>query len=321
MEDPPMAFDESWDLPGERPLCFSLRLDSSAGDSQSEQGPVETMPPPQPPYTSLLDSKMVRPVALITPMATQPRTPVASHKGGRGLLVPITPMPGYSDMDTPELKNRLNRFGVRPLPKRQMVLKLKEIHQYTHQLQSSESEGEGPAPSSTPATRPPSKGSQHKGAGPEEAGAGPEEAGAGLSASQGSTASSTDSERSNPELCGPSGSDDSAGEEVSASQALSRGAERLQAVRRFILSDPDLYGRVLRYEPLVLSRLQARLKAHGIRLGAAKLLDFLDSQCITCTTAKPAKPANQGPARGRGRGRGGGDRRRRRRRGGGRGSD
>lgn len=32
------------------------------------------------------------------------------------------------------------RFGVRPLPKRQMILKLKEIHQYTHQLASSDSE-------------------------------------------------------------------------------------------------------------------------------------------------------------------------------------
>lgn len=90
--------------------------------------------------------------------------------------MPITPMPHYSDMDTPELKHKLNRsvcsclspqqkdeepegaylitssfsshpapplrFGVRPLPKRQMILKLKEIHQYTHQLLSSDSEDE-----------------------------------------------------------------------------------------------------------------------------------------------------------------------------------
>lgn len=38
----------------------------------------------------------------------------------------------------------LSRFGVRPLPKRQMILKLKEIHHYTHQLSSSESEDEVP---------------------------------------------------------------------------------------------------------------------------------------------------------------------------------
>lgn len=34
------------------------------------------------------------------------------------------------------------RFGVRPLPKKQMVQKLKEIFQYTHQLETSESEDE-----------------------------------------------------------------------------------------------------------------------------------------------------------------------------------
>ncbi|XP_013856053.1 structure-specific endonuclease subunit SLX4, partial [Austrofundulus limnaeus] len=59
-------------------------------------------------------------------------------------------MPHYSDMDTPDLKNKLSRFGVRPLPKRQMVLKLKEIHQYTHQLASSDSEDEAPQEKTPP---------------------------------------------------------------------------------------------------------------------------------------------------------------------------
>lgn len=44
----------------------------------------------------------------------------------------------------------LSRFGVRPLPKKQMVLKLKEIHQYTHQLQGSESEEETSGPQRPP---------------------------------------------------------------------------------------------------------------------------------------------------------------------------
>ncbi|XP_062956146.1 structure-specific endonuclease subunit SLX4 isoform X2 [Cynocephalus volans] len=59
--------------------------------------------------------------------------------------VPITPMPRYSIMETPVLKKELDRFGVRPLPKRQMVLKLKEIFQYTHQTLESGSEDEIPA--------------------------------------------------------------------------------------------------------------------------------------------------------------------------------
>ncbi|XP_074136086.1 structure-specific endonuclease subunit SLX4 isoform X2 [Sminthopsis crassicaudata] len=71
------------------------------------------------------------------------KTPkVAEQKTNRPPKVPITPMPSYSIMETPELKKELNRFGVRPLPKRQMVLKLKEIFQYTHQILPSDSEDE-----------------------------------------------------------------------------------------------------------------------------------------------------------------------------------
>lgn len=37
------------------------------------------------------------------------RFSVVSRQRRRRALVPITPMPHYSDMDTPELKNKLNR--------------------------------------------------------------------------------------------------------------------------------------------------------------------------------------------------------------------
>ncbi|KAL8175216.1 UNVERIFIED_CONTAM: hypothetical protein K2H54_016933 [Gekko kuhli] len=50
---------------------------------------------------------------------------------------PSTPMPSYSIMETPVLKKELSRFGVRTLPKQQMVLKLKEIFRYTHQRSDS----------------------------------------------------------------------------------------------------------------------------------------------------------------------------------------
>nr|XP_033819675.1 structure-specific endonuclease subunit SLX4 isoform X3 [Geotrypetes seraphini] len=71
------------------------------------------------------------------------KTPDAvCHKRNQVPKVPITPMPSYSDMDTPKLKKELDRFGVRPLPKRRMILKLKEIFQYTHQTMSSDSEDE-----------------------------------------------------------------------------------------------------------------------------------------------------------------------------------
>lgn len=250
--------------------------------------------------------------------SVQPKTPVTSHNKRRRTLVPITPMPHYSDMDTPELKNKLTRFGVRPLPKRQMILKLKEIHQYTHQLADSDSEDEAPSAGRAAQTKPPPGGSAAAGNRPlscaqtvkfkeprAPAATSPlkcigEEEAEPLSASQGSNTSSTaaseESERSNPELCLSSDSDSDGG--ISASQAATRLQDRLRAVRSFILSDSGLYTQILQYQPLVLSQLQERLKAAGIRLGAAKLVDYLDSQCITFTTAKPGHPA---PSRRRGK--------------------
>ena len=81
------------------------------------------------------------------------------------------------------------------------------------------------------------------------------------------------------------------------------------AARSFILSDPELYGRVLQYQPLGLALLQARLKEAGITLGTAKLMDFLDANCITFTTAKPGKGSRQRRRGGGGVGRGRGGRR------------
>uniref|UniRef100_A0A096M8Q3 Structure-specific endonuclease subunit SLX4 n=1 Tax=Poecilia formosa TaxID=48698 RepID=A0A096M8Q3_POEFO len=246
-------------------------------------------------HNDLLDSKIWGsweglPLSQRANLASRLQTPKSWKQTRRRPPVPITPMPHYSDMDTPELKNKLSSFGVRPLPKRQMVLKLKEIHQYTHQLTSSPlgravscarfKEPTAPAAASSPV-----KTNQ-------------EEAGDPLSASQGSNASSTaasdESERSNPELV--LSSDGDSDSDVSSSQAASRLQDRLQAVRSFILSDSDLYGRILQYQPLVLSQLQQQLKAAGIRLGAAKLVDYLDSQCITFTTAKPGHHNMRAPS-------------------------
>ncbi|XP_031720523.1 structure-specific endonuclease subunit SLX4 [Anarrhichthys ocellatus] len=249
------------------------------------------------------------------------KTPASSQIKRRHTLVPITPLPHYSDMDTPELKNKLNRFGVRSLPKRQMILKLKQIHQYTHQLVSSEDEEEAPSASRAVQTKRPTTTSEVPGSrpvsctqrvkfkeprapgaiSPPKADREEEQ----LSASQGSNTSSSaaseQSERSNPELRLSSDSDSDGG--VSASQSANSLQDRLRAVRSFILSDSELYGQILQYRPLVLSQFQERLKAAGIRLGAAKLVDYLDSQCITFTTAKPGH-SSAGRRRGRRTGRG-----------------
>ncbi|XP_065115707.1 structure-specific endonuclease subunit SLX4 [Paramisgurnus dabryanus] len=352
LDEPPIAFDDSWGLDGvlesQKP-CFSLKLDSSDGTASPLSTNHMASPPITPPLAtgahtetpepspagqfnhSLPDPDMwddweeneEPPLPLSQRLAppsakrvAELKTPVACRNKNKGPLVPITPMPGYSDMDTPELKNKLNRFGVRPLPKKQMVLKLKEIHQYTHQLQSSESEEEMSPLRHLPCTSKSVQLFKQPTAPPAASPVKlqPNDVDDHLSSSQNSTTSSNaDSDRSNPELC-VSEDDDSDTEGITASQAVVREKDKILAVRQFIMSDPKLYKRVLQYQPLPLGELRASLKAAGIRLGAAKLLDFLDSQCITFSTAKQGqstssrrkqrrKAATNGPAGTAGRGR------------------
>ncbi|NXR85202.1 SLX4 endonuclease, partial [Hypocryptadius cinnamomeus] len=215
---------------------------------------------------------------------------------------PVTPMPAYSMMETPQLKKELSRFGVRALPKRQMVLKLKEIFQYTHQDGDSDFEDEisysQPLPQKSPRQL-----KAGRAAGRNRAGA-PREMPSVSLAADGELPASQESARSSVD-----GSDISFGsqssfvngfetfaftseeeeEEFPASQAAAREEEKLEAVRCYIRSNTALYNRILFYEPIELADLHAELKQNGIKISKAKLLDFLDSQCITSTMARARK--------------------------------
>ncbi|NXJ01185.1 SLX4 endonuclease, partial [Psophia crepitans] len=224
---------------------------------------------------------------------------------------PMTPMPAYSIMETPQLKKELSRFGVRALPKRQMVLKLKEIFQYTHQDVDSDFEDEIPS-SQPPLQKSPAKRSRRsktnqtaggKPVSPERwplAADGEEPM---LSASQESAVSSGDgsdisfgSQSSGAgsfvngfEACASASEEEEEEEELPASQAAAREEDKLEAVRCYIRSNTALYNKILFYEPIELAALHAELKQNGIKISKAKLLDFLDAHCITFTTAGARK--------------------------------
>ncbi|NXL64286.1 SLX4 endonuclease, partial [Chordeiles acutipennis] len=218
---------------------------------------------------------------------------------------PMTPMPAYSLMETPQLKKELSRFGVRALPKRQMVLKLKEIFQYTHQDVDSDFEDEIPS-SQPPSQRSPAKCSRQSKA---DRTAGGKRASASraplaadskepmLSASQESAISLVDGSDisfgsqssfvNGFEACAFASEEEE--EELPASQAAAREEEKLEAVRCYIRSNTALYHKILFYEPIELAELHTELKQNGIKISKAKLLDFLDAQCITFTTAGARK--------------------------------
>ncbi|XP_023792246.1 structure-specific endonuclease subunit SLX4 isoform X1 [Cyanistes caeruleus] len=288
------------------------------------------------------------------------KTPESScQENNRSPSTPVTPMPAYSIMETPELKKELSRFGVRALPKRQMVLQLKEIFQYTHRDGDSDFEDEipysQPLPQRSPAKRP-RQAKAGRAAGRNRAGAPrlvgkrkqlakasavlPRDEADGASHGTGcaspkdrtkvthhptgakeqerpSVSLAADGEElpASQESAGSSvdGSDISFGsqssfvngfetcafeseeeeEEFPASQAAAREEEKLEAVRCYIRSNTALYNRILFYEPIELADLHAELKQNGIKISKAKLLDFLDSQCITSTMARARKEQEQ----------------------------
>ncbi|XP_018416657.1 PREDICTED: structure-specific endonuclease subunit SLX4 [Nanorana parkeri] len=250
------------------------------------------------------------------------RTPVSIvRKRELPPKVAITPLPEYSDMDTPVLKKELNRFGVRALPKKRMVLKLKEIFSYTHQVMSSDSDDDisSSQPShrnkigAVPGQRLPASSKQRAQAtatttsisltqtgkttttvcAAQESESGDEQP---PTASQESTTSSVAasdtssiSHSSNTNEFETAFADEDEEEPVPASQAANKEIVTAEAVRNFIENRPDLHKQILLYQPLDLAALHAELKQSGIKIAAGKLLDFLDAHCVTFTTATARK--------------------------------
>lgn len=341
---------------GSRPSYLNSRLwDNWDGEEEEDEFP-EVLPLSQRVSAAAREDPVKTPEPACQENNNSPRTPV-------------TPMPAYSMMETPQLKDELKRFGVRALPKRQMVLKLKEIFQYTHRDVDSDFEDEVPS-SQPPQKKSPPKRCRQSKAAQTTGGKRPRASKAASKRKQVATGSSVlPVGRSEDDLVGPSekgcaapkqrnemehhpegdkeqkrsavspegwslgadgeepmlsasqesaatsgdGSDISFGsqssfvkeletgafaseeeeEELPASQAAAREEEKLEAVRCYIRSNPALYDRILFYEPIELADLHAELKLNGIKISKAKLLDFLDAQCITFTTAGARKEKEQ----------------------------
>ncbi|XP_041456997.1 uncharacterized protein LOC121409206 [Lytechinus variegatus] len=77
---------------------------------------------------------------------------------------PITPMPDYGSMITPELKKELKRFGIKPLAKKKAKLLLTEIFSYLHQVMPEDESDEDTSSTAKVNQEPePSKGRAKKG--------------------------------------------------------------------------------------------------------------------------------------------------------------
>ncbi|XP_059510039.1 structure-specific endonuclease subunit SLX4 isoform X2 [Stegostoma tigrinum] len=273
-------------------------------------------------------------------------------------LAPITPEPPYSTMATPYLKRELSKFGVRPLPKKKMILKLQEIYQYTHQViqPDPDTQSKQEILSSQPCIRktipdltstlkvgtkelslPVSSGinklkfhskkqsksvsgetsnqamkgllkatSERKGKKRMLESDGPEvksplkavssDVANQLPSSQSSSSAWSEGSFESQRLSAnerdsvfSTDSDDDKDDGITPSQAVVREGDTVEAIRQYIRSDVPLYSEILQYKPFELSDLHQKLKENGIKVSKGKLLNFLDAQCITFTTARARK--------------------------------
>ncbi|XP_035681711.1 uncharacterized protein LOC118419445 isoform X3 [Branchiostoma floridae] len=207
-------------------------------------------------------------------------TPLQTHRKSKAPVVPITPMPDYPNMETPELKKQVKKFGVRVLKKPQMVAKLTEIYQYTHQVET-DSEEDTPSVERTTDNAADVQDRQMNSrqtvihAVP-QLGEVVEtvpcvETATGGSESEGSTDSNSEGEEYE-EL-----SDD---DDITPSQQIDGGSLKGQLLH-WVQDNKELYQKILQYEPIDAENLQQTLKSAGIRCSKNQLLDFLDEQCIT----------------------------------------
>ncbi|XP_048237080.1 structure-specific endonuclease subunit SLX4-like isoform X2 [Haliotis rufescens] len=259
------------------------------------------------------------------------KTPVSARptKSAKKLVPPspFTPMPDYDTMNTPQLKQQVGKFGVRPVGKKRMVGLLKDIYHKTHQYET-DSDFDPEKSSPQKSTDRPSKSSMTKvdagdrpskhsvakvGAGDRpskhsvaKVGAGDRpskpsvaKVGAGdrynnVSVSESSTSEEGSTQRSvtSSQESGfsdvPEESFMVADEEISASQQGNQ-PDLQQKLASFIRQRSDIHTKLMMYEPLELDWLKREIQDAGIKCPMQKLMDFLDEKCLTFTMKKMSK--------------------------------
>ncbi|XP_047119856.1 uncharacterized protein LOC124802863 isoform X1 [Schistocerca piceifrons] len=234
----------------------------------------------------------------------------------------LTPLPDYSTMKTPQLKKELQKYGLKPLKRKQAKLILRHIYNELHPwvpandtvttqavlspTSSLVSEGRKGRENIAkqikkcdplvPTMRSPRKRNILK------------------SLSDSAKASSShDKENSEDEDDCDSemffGSNHNSKdysilvddeeifhEQSATSENRSEGSQEVDlqtAVQNFIINNPEIHEKILMYEPVWLNDLKNGLKANKIKFKLNDLMDYLDEQCITYRTAAGPNKSRQ----------------------------
>ncbi|OON19080.1 hypothetical protein X801_05058, partial [Opisthorchis viverrini] len=221
------------------------------------------------------------------------RSPLSTFGNSTLHNSPVTPLPDYKAMMTPELKRALSAFGVRPLPRKRAVTLLNEIyhqlHQYTTKPQAGPVDSLSEQSTSTRTSKPsPMKRPRSK-----------KRSSSRVTHTTTSVHPKRTCKMSNPAVCTTGSVSCSTGEygwsdddapndvdnrfevnDVDDSQRLevTGQVDIKRSVIAYIRSQKELYKNILTYTPVEFSSLHYLLKEAGMRISARTLMDILDEQ-------------------------------------------
>ena len=291
--------EEEEELP--TPTKYSPLSKSSGGSRK--QKPPPSLSSKTPPPSSRPESGADR---RLTALRTAPRTPV-------------TPLPDYAHMLSPQLRAELVRFGLKAVPRRKAAQLLHHIYEKTHPLVPCTPRPGSPSLSSrhrslakvtarrisSTVARDSKKSKEIRQKSPvhqslaeglfllpnlfvaEEEDEDEEEK---------SQASSQGSQSSQSSQLGPEEESIWQGQEDDIWQSQEGGdvedevpASLHQRLSAFIRSRPSLHQQVLEYEPLWLKAFHEDVKEEGIKCNLGQVMDYLDLRCICFRTETSQK--------------------------------
>ncbi|KAK3100469.1 hypothetical protein FSP39_020557 [Pinctada imbricata] len=194
---------------------------------------------------------------------------------------PFTPMPDYDKMATPILKREVQRYGVKPIPKKKMIVVLKDIYQKMHEYETD---------SELEISKESVDDDDNDDVGKiDDKRTGDDSEDDDINCSQESSNSCTSDliEESFMQT-----------EETELPASQQPKGDLKEKFTEFIEKRNDIYNRILMYEPLELDWLKKELTDAGVKTSMDKLMNFLDEKCITFTMKNRR---NNSPRKRRGR--------------------
>lgn len=123
---------EAYHCPSETSFKVPGECVESADDNNNNRTLVQSEPENEPDLYSARPDYEEERTPVMAKKTHVSRLKKKTAEAGTDNSGPLTPMANYGEMNTPNLKEELKRYGVKPLSKKQSIKKLVEIYEFTH---------------------------------------------------------------------------------------------------------------------------------------------------------------------------------------------